>query len=202
MISILIADDHTIFRQGLSSLINNSADIRIVAELNNGKDAWEKIQEIQPDVAVLDISMPGKTGLQISELAFRNETPTRIILLTMHDDPSIAAKALKFNVKGYMLKDDAFDELLNAIHTVAAGRTVINSTIAEKLKYYNYEPNISKREEEVLKLIAHGQTNREIAIRLNISAKTVDTYRSRLMTKLNLHTVADVTKHAINVGLV
>lgn len=202
MISLLIADDHTIFRQGLSNLLRNSNDVEIVAEVSNGVEAWDKIQEMQPDIAILDIRMPGLDGLQVAELVLQNEISTQIILLTMHDEATLAVKSNKLQVKGYLLKDNTFDELLAAIESVAAGKLFMSSVIKEKLERYDPRTELSKRESSVLKLVAQGVTNREIANQLSISPKTVDTYRSRLMSKLDLHSVVELTKYAVKIGLV
>jgi len=202
MIRILIADDHTIFRQGLSSLLLNSDDVEIVAEVSTGVEAWNKIQEMQPDIAILDIRMPGLDGLQVAEKVLQNEISTRIILLTMHDEATIAVKSNKLQVKGYVLKDNTFDELLKAIKCVAAGHLFMSPVIKEKLKQHDPKTELSERESSVLKLVAQGLTNREIGNRLGISPKTVDTYRCRLMSKLDLHSVVELTKHAVKIGLV
>lgn len=202
MINLLIADDHTIFRQGLISLLQKSSEIKIEAEVGNGVEAWDKIQEMRPDIAILDIRMPGLDGLQIAKMVLQNNIRTRIILLTMHDEPTLAAKSDKFGVKGYVLKDNTFDELQDAIRVVAAGQRYITPVIKEKLERYNSKNELSERENTVLKLIAQGSTNKEIAKLLNISHKTVDTYRCRLMSKLKLHNVAELTAHAVKIGLV
>ena len=202
MIRLLIADDHTIFRQGLSTLLGKSNNVEIVAEASNGMDAWDKIQEMRPDIAILDFRMPELDGLQVAEKVLQNEISTQIILLTMHDEATIAVKSNKLQVKGYVLKDNTFDELLTAIESVAAGKLFMSSVIKEKLNRYDPKSELSKRESSVLKLVAQGLTNREIANQLGISPKTVDTYRCRLMSKLGLHSVVELTKHAVKIGLV
>ena len=202
MVKLLIADDHTIFRQGLSSLLRKSNNVEIVAEVSNGLEAWVRIQEMRPDIAILDIRMPGMDGLQIAEMVLQNKISTHIILLTMHDEATIAVKSNKLQVKGYVLKDNTFDELLDAIETVAAGRLFMSPAIKEKLKQHDPKSELSRRECSVLKLVAQGLTNREIANQLGISPKTVDTYRCRLMSKLGLHSVVELTKHAVRIGLV
>ena len=123
MVKLLIADDHTIFRQGLSSLLRKSNKVEIVAEVSNGLEAWVRTQEMLPDIAILDIRMPGMDGLQVAEMVLQNEISTHIILLTMHDEATIAVKSNKLQVKGYVLKDNTFDELLDSIETVAADRS-------------------------------------------------------------------------------
>lgn len=201
MISLLIADDHTIFRQGLTKLLQKPNEISIVSEVSNGIDAWDNIKNILPDIAVLDFSMPGLNGLQVAEMVLHNNISTHIIMLTMFDEPSLAIRSKNLQVKGYVLKDNTIDELLLAIREVADGRTYMSPVIKEKLKNYNTKSILSRRETTVLKLISQGMTNREIANQLKLSHKTIDTYRCRLMSKLNLHSVADLTKHAVKIGL-
>lgn len=201
MIKLLIADDHTIFREGLVYLLRNSDDIEVVAEVGNGADAWEKIQQLQPNVAVLDINMPESNGLQVADLVLENNLPTHIIFLTMHDEPTITIKAKKKQVKGYVLKDDAFDELLEAIKAVANGQSYMSAALEDKLENYNTKRELSNRESTVLKLVAQGLTTVEISEQLKISPKTVDTYRTRIMNKLELHSIAELTQYAIKIGV-
>lgn len=201
MIKIIIADDHALFRQGFIKLLQGSDQIEIVAEAANGSEAWQSIQQLSPDIAVLDISMPEPDGLEIARCVNDQELPTKVVLLTMHDEPELAAKAKQLGVAGYILKEDTFEELLNAINKIINGKVFISPTILKKLKHYVQVPEISNREKTVLSLIAKGMTNKQIASELKISPKTVDTYRTRLMVKLDLHSIAELTQYAVKTGL-
>lgn len=201
MLNLLIADDHKIFRQGLINLLQDVDEIEVVADVGDGVEAWHKIQEITPDIAVLDFSMPELDGLAVAELIQKNKIATQIILLTMHDEPMILGRSIKLGVKGYVLKDNAFDEFVEAINTVNSGQSFISHEVKKKFDKYSLNTTLSSRETTVLKLIAQGLTNKEIAIQLDVSHKTIDTYRARLMNKLNLHSVAELTRYAIKMGL-
>lgn len=206
MIRIVVADDHTIFRQGLLGLLSSEKDIVIAGEAGNGRDALALIVETEPDVAILDVSMPEPGGIEIAREIQRRGLDTRVVILTMHKETLTSDRALRSGANGYILKDNAFDELLYAIRAVVAGGTFISPLISGKIledlaKRTNEQSTITKRELEVLRLIAEGLTNRHIAETLFISIKTVETHRSRVMRKLDLHNTADIVKYAINAGL-
>ncbi|ABK44594.1 two component transcriptional regulator, LuxR family [Magnetococcus marinus MC-1] len=206
MIRIIMADDHTIFRQGLAHLLSAHQELEIVGEAGRGDDALQLIRDLNPDVALLDISMPGLNGLDVVKRVVEEKRPTRLLLLTMHDDPTLAIKAEQAGALGYVVKDNAFSELLDAILAVAAGKRFVSEVVAEKVneleRLDDLPVQLSPREKEVVRLVADGQTNKEIARSLGISPKTVDTHRTRLMRKLNLHTTADVVRYAMRMGLV
>jgi DNA-binding NarL/FixJ family response regulator len=205
MIKVLIADDHSLFIEGLLALISKVEGISISGTATNGRTALELIREIEPDVAVLDISMPELTGLEIIEALRGSGIATKFIIVTMHASPTMAEKVLKLGASGYLLKENAFSDLLYAIRTVGGGGTFITPSIAGNLFEYGSKDNsgrlLSPREKEVISLIASGLTNRQIAEKLFVSIKTVDTHRMRIMGKLGLHTTADLVRYAMQRGL-
>lgn len=204
MINIIIADDHTMFRQGLVNLLHSVQHITILAECNNGTEALQQILNLKPDVAVLDISMPGMTGTEIVQQLAAEKNATRILLLTMHDDPDMCDRTFAVGASGFVLKGDAFDELVNAIQEVAAG----NRAISHSLRQFYSDSSalrpapLSKREIQILTMIANGCTNRVIASELNISIKTVESHRENIIGKLDVHSAVEMTRYAIKVGLI
>lgn len=201
MIRVIIADDHPIFRQGLSKLLSAQKDINIVGKAGDGEAALKLILSERPDVAVIDISMPGKNGIEVVRETKAQDIKTGIIILTMYKDMLKADHALKSGAIGYLIKDDALDELISAIRSVHAGNVFISPSVSAELTAYRQAERgkafLTTREEEVLELIVGGMTNREIADRLFISIKTVDTHRARIMDKLDLHKTADLVRYAI-----
>ena len=207
MIKVIIADDHVIFRQGLLKLLQSATDIAVIGEAGEGHESLGLIKKEKPDVAVLDISMPGLNGIEIVKEIEILGLATNVIFLTMHNDPLTAKKAMQSNALGYVLKDDAFEDLLYAIRAAASGRTFISPSISEKIlksgKPKEIENRIlTEREQEVLRLIALGLTNKKIAEKLFISVKTVDTHRTRILQKLGAHTAVDLVRYAIKIGLI
>lgn len=207
MIRILIADDHTIFRQGLAQMLGSVDEFGLLSEAADGREALRLIAEIKPDVAILDVSMPGLSGLEVTKEAIRQQLPTRIILLTMHGEPEAVSRALRAGARGYVLKDNAFEDLVYAIKAVAAGGTFVSPSVAASLlkPIEEAQPSrdvpLTRREREILKLIASGLTNRQIAEKLFISVKTVETHRARILQALDLHKTADLVRYAIEKGL-
>jgi len=204
MTRLLLADDHAIFRQGLRRLLQAWPEAEVVGEAADGLEAWELIQEKHPDLAILDIEMPQMRGIEIMRQVKEKELSTRIVLLTMHDEPALAFEAERAGAHGYVLKDNTFEELLEAIQKVAAGYRYMSPGVSENFQAFRMETGgtaLSTREREVLQLIASGQSSKEIARTLDISPKTVETYRNRLMSKLNLHSVAELVRYAMRSGL-
>jgi DNA-binding NarL/FixJ family response regulator len=205
-IGVIVADDHAIFRQGLASLLQAEADITLLGQAADGAEAWGLIESLQPDVAILDLSMPEPTGIEVARRVEAAGIDTRVVLLTMYDDPSAVLQAQEAGVAGYILKDNSFEELVQAVHTVAEGATFLTPSIRAKLRALqrNGRPVValSPREREVIRLIALGNSSKEIARLLGISPRTVDTYRNRLMEKLGLRSVADVVRYAVQAGMV
>jgi DNA-binding NarL/FixJ family response regulator len=205
-ISVIVADDHAIFRQGLATLLQAEADIALLAQAANGSEAWQFIESLRPDVAILDLSMPGTTGIEVARRVEAAGLDTRIVLLTMHDDPSAVLQAQAAGVAGYILKDNSFEELVQAVQNVAAGGTFVTPSIRAKLCDLRRDGRttvaLSPREREVIRLIAFGHSGKEIARTLGISPRTVETHRSRSMDKLGLHSVADLVRYAVRAGMV
>ncbi|MEN8214128.1 MAG: response regulator transcription factor [Pseudomonadota bacterium] len=203
MIRLLLADDHAIFLQGLTRLLDAWPEARIVAEAADGQEAWNLILKHNPDVAVVDIKMPQMSGIEIAEHVRARGLSTRVLVLTMHDEPALALEAEQAGVDGYVLKDNTFEELSEAIKTVFSGHRYISPSVAENLHAFRLKSggvSLSPREREVLTLIASGLSSKAIARQLGISPKTVETHRSRLMTKLNLHSVAELVRYAVQTG--
>lgn len=203
---IVLADDHAIIRQGLAPLLEAEQGLELLAQAGNGREAWGLIESLRPDVAILDISMPEMTGIEVTRRVVDAGLYTQVILLTMHDDPSAALEAQEAGASGYVLKDNSFEELVQAVHAVVAGGRFVTPSIREKLRKLQRQgqtaTQLSKREREVIKLIALGRSSKEIGRIMGISPRTVDTYRKRLMDKLDLHTLADVVRYAVRTGMV
>jgi len=212
-IRVVVADDHAILRAGLRMLINAQADMAVVAEAQDGIEAVEAIQRTKPDVAILDVTMPRSGGLDaIHEIANKSRS-TRILLLTMHEEPAYLRTALSAGASGYVLKKSVDADLLTAIRAVYKGRTYVDSELAEVLVRDAISPNasdrdgsaarslLSDRELQVLKLVAEGFSSREVAEQLFVSTKTVETYRSRFAEKLGLKSRAQIVQYALNLGL-
>ena len=205
-IGVIVADDHAIFRQGLASLLQAEADITLLAQASDGAEAWELIESLRPDVAILDLSMPEPTGIELARRVGVAGLDTRVVLLTMHDDPSAALQAQEAGVAGYVLKDNSFEELIVAVRAIAAGGTFVTPSIRAKLHAVQRNGRatvpLSPREREVIRLIALGNSGKETARILGLSPRTVETYRSRSMDKLGLHALADLVRYAVQAGMV
>ena len=204
--TLILADDHDIFRQGLASLLNVEQGLELLGQACNGRDALKLIQSLDPDVAILDISMPEMSGIEVARKTVNAELNTQVVLLTMHEDPCAVLEAQEAGAAGYILKDNSFEELVTAVRTVVAGGTFTTPSLQKKLRELQCHGQVilqlSKREREVIKLIALGKSSKEIARLLEISPRTVDTYRQRLMSKLALNNLADVVRYAMRAGLV
>jgi two-component system response regulator NreC len=210
-IRILLADDHKITRQGLRSLIDENDDMEVIAEAENGRDAVELAGQLKPDVVIMDVSMPDLNGVEATRQIIQDNPQMRIIALSMHSDTLFVSEMLKSGASGYLLKDCAFEELEQAIRTVTESKAYLSPSISGII-VEDYLHRLSKaeqstaevltdREREVLQLIAEGQSTKQIALKLHISAKTVETHRRQIMNKLDMHTVAELTKYAIRKGL-
>jgi DNA-binding NarL/FixJ family response regulator len=207
---IFLADDHAIIREGLKSLIEAQPDMSVVGETDNGRMAWREAKVLLPDVIVMDISMPELNGAKATELLKRDCPQTKVLALTVHNDQGYLHQLLKAGASGYVLKRAAPHELIRAIRAVAAGETYLDPTIVNdvvgsyvrKQSTREGQPHgeLSEREEEVLRLIALGYSNKEIGARLNISVRTVETYKARLMEKLNFHSRAEIVRYALLQG--
>lgn len=206
MTRVIIADDHVIFRQGLLNLLKSAPDLSVVGEAGGGAETLDLILREKPDIAILDISMPGLDGFEILQKTQSAGIGTKVIFLTMHNETLTARRALQLNASGYVLKDNAFEDLLYAVKAVSAGGTFISPSVSERLLKASPEEGkethiLTIREREVLKLIASGLTNKQIAVQLFISVKTVETHRTNIMQKLDVHTTADLVRYAIKTGI-
>ncbi len=204
-IRVLIADDHAIVRSGLRLLMEAQAGIEVLGEADSAQSALEKCRELQPDVLTLDLSMRGTPALQALP-SLRQACPKmRVLVLTMHSDAAYLRAAMAAGCHGYLLKSAADEELVAAIRELAAGRTYVDLAFDDPTRLAVGEPvdeqRLSERERQVLELLAYGLTNQEIAKRLFLSVKTVETYRSRLMEKLHLTNRADVVRYSLSVGI-
>jgi DNA-binding NarL/FixJ family response regulator len=195
---VLIVDDHPLFRAGLSQLIKSTAGLELVGEAGDGLAALELILEKKPDVAVLDLNLPGQTGLEIANILHAKKIPTRIIILTMHKEEELINRALDFGVNGFVLKENAVENILEAIESVAAGGHYLSPAVSGHLvrRHSRAETlaaqkpgldDLTKAERRILKLIAEKKTSREIATELFISPRTVEAHRANICSKLDLH---------------
>jgi two-component system response regulator NreC len=212
-IRVLVADDHAVLRSGLKLLINSQADMQVTGEAGSHDEALKKSRELKPDVVVLDMTMPGGTGVQVIGTLASELPATRVVVLTMHDDATYFRLAMAAGAFGYVTKKSADTELLDAIRCVAKGITYTQIRLAADS---NRPPvaigtaqrreavlleSLSDREREVLILVAQGHTNQAVADKLDISVKTIESYRARLMAKLGLQNRAELTQLAIESGL-
>jgi two-component system, NarL family, response regulator NreC len=202
-IRVMLADDHAILRAGLRMLLDAQPDMAVVAEAADGEEAIRRATGSRPDVAVVDLTMPGLSGVETLEGLRREAPTTRLLVLTMHDDPGYARLALAAGASGHVIKDAESAELLAAIRAVHRGRTFVQVGAEPTAEDSPRPPApaLSPRERQVLELLAHGHTNREVADRLSLSVKTVETHRARLSDKLGLHSRADLVRLAIELGL-
>ena len=196
--TVLIVDDHPLFRGGLRQVIQNDSRFQLVGEAGDGEAAWKSIQETTPDVAVLDVNLPGLTGLEVARKIRDKKLRTRVIILTMHKDEELINRALDFGVNGFVLKENAAEDILDAIATAAEGGHYLSPAVsgflvrrrsrAEMLAAHKPGlDDLTKAERRILKLVAEKKTSREIAAELFISPRTVEAHRANICTKLDLH---------------
>jgi DNA-binding NarL/FixJ family response regulator len=217
-IRLILVDDHLLVRAGLRLLLENLPDFQIVAEAGDGLEALKLIAELLPEVVLLDIALPGLNGLEVTERVKRDFPAVRVLLLSMHNSEEYVLKAMRLGASGYLLKDTGPAELEMALRAVARGEAYLSPAVSRHVidgyvqrtssEATNNAPTtairkkLSPRQEEILKLIANGQTTKEISQTLGIKVKTVDTHRTSLMKELDLHDVASLVRYAIRVGLV
>jgi two-component system response regulator NreC len=210
-VKILLVDDHRVVREGLRSLIEKLHGMEVVAEAENGRTALHMTRKFKPDVIVMDLSMPDLNGIEATRQIVEAFPDTKVVALSMHADRQFVVGAIKAGVSGYLMKDSAFKELERALRAVAANQTYLSSRVArvvvkdyvEKLSLEEAASPaaLTAREREVLQLIAEGRTTKRIADLLNISVKTVETHRRNIMEKLDIFSIAELTKFAIREGL-
>jgi len=205
---VLLADDHEIFVEGLRSLLNKEPQLEVVGAVTDGSQAVRQVLELEPDVVIMDLSMPDMSGIEATQLIKTERPEVKILCLSMHSDRGFVMGALDAGASGYVLKDGAKRELLEAIRAVTADQVYLSPCVArmvvEAAKSNGATPALgllTERERQVLKLLAQGSTSKAIADRLHLSVKTVGTHRNHIMEKLNIHSIAELTKFAIREGL-
>ncbi|GAC1343995.1 MAG: response regulator transcription factor [Candidatus Dormibacteria bacterium] len=213
-IRVLLADDHALFREGVRALLEAQSDIEVVGEVEDGRSAVTEAVRLRPDVVLMDITMPRLDGVEATRQLISRAAKVKVLMLTMHDSEEVFQRSLRAGAAGYVLKRSGGLELVGAIRSTHEGNTYLSPFLAKAL-LHDYqrqlqrggsapEPTrrLSAREQEILKLIAEGQSSREIADLLALSVKTVHNHRTRLMTKLNIHRNAELVKYAIRLGMV
>ena len=210
---ILLADDHTVVRQGLRKILEARPQWEVVAEAADGREAVKQAEEVKPDVAIVDVAMPLLNGIEAVRQIARKASGTRVLVLSMHNDEAYVTQMLRAGAAGYLLKDSADTDLLQAVEAVASGKSFFSPAIARVIAddYVRqledrgasdrYEL-LSEREREIFQLIAEGKTNKEIAALLFLSPSTVDTHRSRIMEKLDVHSAAEIVLYAVRKGVI
>jgi DNA-binding NarL/FixJ family response regulator len=211
MVKVLIADDHIVVREGLKQILAKTSDIVVADEASNGQEVLKKVWEKEYDMVLLDISMPGRSGLEILKQLKKEMPNLRVLILSIHSEDQYAMRALKLGASGYLTKESTPYELITAIREISMGKKYITSSLAEKLAYYYYLDTkaekplheiLSDREYEVMLMIASGKTVKEIAEELSLSAKTISTYRIRILEKLGMKNNAQLTHYVIKEHLV
>ena len=208
---LLLVDDHKLFRDGLRSMIEPQRGMEIVGEARDGQRAVALAHELKPDVILMDVSMPELNGIEATRKIIADQPAAKIIMLSMHSDRRYVIEALRSGARGYLLKDSAFDEVVAAIRECISGKVYLSTQIANIVinDYISLAKSadasayavLSAREREVLQMFAEGKTTKEIAAQLQVSAKTIESHRKQVMDKLNLHSIAELTKYAIREGL-
>jgi DNA-binding NarL/FixJ family response regulator len=209
-IRVLVVDDHPVVRRGLVTYLAERPHLMVVGEAADGEEALRKTAELHPDIVLADINMPRMDGLQVTEELRRTAPDVHVVILSVHNKPEYVQRVMKAGARGYVLKDTAPDELVRVLESVHAGNVVYSPQVAQTalnrlVVSGGASPNaswISQREREVLVMIAGGQSNKAIATKLGVSVRTIETHRERIMRKLNLHSVAALTRFAIAQGLV
>ena len=210
MITVLLADDHRIVREGLRRVLEDSNEIKVIAEAADGETAFDEAMEKKPDVAVIDISMPGMDGLEVVTRMSSYCPDIPVLILTMHDEEQYVIRAIEAGAMGYVTKQSAPEQLVEAVKRINAGGRYLTEKASEALalrvirgnKDQSLTESLSMRELQVLRKLAIGNTNREIATSYNISVKTVDTYRARILKKLNIRNNKELSRYAIQNKLV
>ncbi len=212
-IRIVLADDHKLMRSGLRVLLEQQPDFTVVGEASDGREAVAIVASQRPDVLVMDIGMPGLNGIEAAAQITHTHPEIAIVMLSMHSDESYVLRALKSGARGYLLKDSAEVELIKAVHSVAEGKSFFSPAVSKvllddyvrKLKRSGTEDPydlLTPREREILQLVAEGKSNKDVAQLFNLSVYTVETHRSNIMAKLNLHGVPELILYAVRKGII
>jgi two-component system response regulator NreC len=206
--TVLLADDHAVVRRGFSLILAAQWDMKVLAEVSNGREAVERAEALQPDVVVMDVTMPELNGIEATRRLIKVSPRSRVLALSMHKDSVYVREILRAGAKGYLLKDSSEVEFLKAVRAVAVGQGYLSSEVADAVldDYRRHVTNpidlLSSREREVLQLIAESRTNKDIANALHLSVYTVEAHRGRIMEKLNLHSIGELVRFAVRHGLV
>lgn len=210
-IRILLADDHRIMREGLRSVLEKEPDMEVIAEAKDGRMTVKLAEKLSPDVIVMDITMPGLNGMDATREILSMVSDVKVVALSMHSDEQFVAGMLNAGASGYLLKDCAFEELCRAIRAVVANETYLSPGIASiVVKEYrralsrtefSLSPGLTAREREVVQLVTEGKSSKEIASLLHVSVRTIESHRHQIMDKLDIHTIAELTKYAIRKGI-
>ncbi len=212
-IRILLADDHTVVRDGLRALLEKQPDMLVVAEAADGRESVRLAEEQAPDVVVMDIAMPNMNGIEATRRILAGNPRIAVVILSMHQDESYVLRSLKAGAKGYLLKDSLRSEVIDAIRSVARGRSfltrkvgrILQEDYVRELERRGLEDSydlLTEREREILQLVAEGNTNKEVASLLNVSPTTVETHRTHILQKLSLHSVPDLILYAVRKGII
>jgi DNA-binding NarL/FixJ family response regulator len=209
-IRILIADDHKIFREGLRTLLQSRSDIQVIGEADNGRTVVSLAIQLEPDIVIMDVAMPDLNGIEATRQITSTRADARVLALSMHSDSRFVTRMLQAGAQGYLLKDCAFEELALAIDTIAMDGVYLSPgvtgvVVRDYMQHLSTAESsatvLSPREREVLQLVAEGLTTKDIAGKLHISVKTVETHRKQIMDKLEIRSVAELTKYAVREGL-
>ena len=204
----MLADDHSVVRQGFGLILSSQPDFEVVGEAANGREAVDRCAELQPDVVVMDVSMPELNGIEATRRLAEVAPRTRVLALSMHKDSVYVREILRAGARGYLLKDSVDSDLISAVRSVAKGDGYLSPAVSDAV-LTDYRKHVSdpidlltSREREVLQMIAEGKTNKDIANTLNLSVYTVEAHRGRIMEKLNLHSAGELVRFAIRAGLI
>src|SRR5215469_4643618 len=212
-IRILLADDHTVVRDGLRALVEKQPDMAVIGEAADGRDTIRLAEEQSPDVGIMDIAMPNMNGIEATRRIVASQPRTAVLILSMHQDESYVLRSLKAGAKGYLLKDSVRSDVIEAIRAVVQGRSFLTRKVSRILQEdYVREMErrgledsydlLTDREREILQLVAEGRTNKEVASMLNISLTTVETHRTHILQKLNLHSIPELILYAVRKGII
>ncbi len=212
-IRILLADDHTVMRNGLRLLLERQRNLTVVGEASDGRETVRLAEQLSPDVVVMDIAMPNLNGIEAARQIMASNPDLAIVILSMHSDESYVIRALKAGARAYLLKDSAEGDLIAAIHAITEGKSFFSPAISRilvedymrQLEQKHVEDTyelLTAREREILQLLAEGKTNKEVAAMLNLSIYTVETHRTHILQKLNLHNVPELILYAVRKGII
>lgn len=210
-VKVLLVDDHQIMREGMSALLRKYSGFEVVGQASDGRQALEMVEELKPDIVIMDVGMPNLNGIDATHRMLSQHPGLKVMALSTHSDGSVVVKMMRAGAAGYILKESAFDELIEGLNTLMEGKTFLCKKVS-KLVFSEYmtiinnsEPlkkdELTSREREVLQLVAEGNTTKEIAAKLNLSTKTIDSHREHIMEKLKIRNIAGLTKYAIREGL-